>query len=1250
MMKRTTTLLAVLMLFIGMIPINAAQQPFIYAKGELQTSNFDPWGGVNGTIYTAVPFNVDAAGIGNVGLTMYVYGLNMSSVHYEGGWIWPPDPSDLGAIADVGVTGDTTLQFDMKNAAWFQLHSSCGTGGGTWNYQSGNYNHTTGVRKWLIQGWNRGLTGGKVFPDDPTTQYNIERFVPNTPNWGSVYMPGYNSAFDEYQTFDFKIQYIPLGGGQYKMQGWIRMHAAPSWDEMWYLNWPFKWQWNKAMNNVANPEDAWLKIGGHQPDGGERIISDCNFSMVYPYVEIANWGTTQTQYHVISWERVVIEGTPATPPPEMWVDDNWAGLPNGTEAQPGKFISYNAFALIQDAINAADPGTLIWVYDGTYSENLVINKALTIQVASHPIIDGGAAGNCISVSANNVVVNGFEIRNGYNGISGQTSGSTFSNNVIHDNLNIPGSAGVGILLWGDNDNNIITGNTIFDNDRQGIFIGYYDTTYISTGNIISYNTIYSNGLYRYANGPDASDYGIQLWTADNNVIEYNEIYGHDDWFPWGGTFDFAQGIYLCDSDSNLVTHNYLHGNNYGVGLWHPSRLAVTNTINYNNIAGNTGYGVCTFDGPPAVDARFNWWSDASGPTHLSNTGGTGDAISDNVDYSPWLGATFETTPRTYHVNPTGAPRAIQEAVDEASSGDTIIVHDGTYNEALYINKNLVIKAASTPVITGGQLRATNYGNRQATIFVEDASNVVLQGLDVEGQGLGVPGGTKSYAVLYENSSGTVQNCTVSSNTVGDMYSAAIAAWDNSDLTIKDCMIKNFGRIGVYSNNATMSIEGNRIVGQVYNQDYLVNYGIEIEDYSGPSIANISQNVIYNCNNTSLNPLWSSAAIIVDTWREWADYYQLTLLPSNVSITFNEIYDNYESIEIVASELSSAHHNNFHNNTYGVWSAPENWTTNPTYYIFDARYNWWGSQTGPYHSTLNPTGLGDMASDYVNFIPWLQVIHDVAVIDVAVSPTTVVAGQTVTINVTVKNEGSDYENFTVTAYYDGTAIASQNVTNLLPNWNTTLTFYWNTTGMARGNYTIKAVAGTVPSEVNTANNVFTDGEVQVLWRDVAVTSVSADHTWVYQGFSANINVTVLNNGDFPETVAVTLYYNITANKIIGTQNVALLVGESKTLTFVWNTAGVEYCHNYTITAVATIPLDNNPADNTLPDGRIKVRILGDTNGDGKVDIKDILAAAKAFGETPDRPNWDPNMDLNNDGKVNIKDILIIAKNYGKNCSP
>lgn len=38
---------------------------------------------------------------------------------------------------------------------------------------------------------------------------------------------------------------------------------------------------------------------------------------------------------------------------------------------------------------------------------------------------------------------------------------------------------------------------------------------------------------------------------------------------------------------------------------------------------------------------------------------------------------------------------------------------------------------------------------------------------------------------------------------------------------------------------------------------------------------------------------------------------------------------------------------------------------------DARHNWWGDASGPYHPTLNPDGTGDEVGDHVIFYPWLS---------------------------------------------------------------------------------------------------------------------------------------------------------------------------------------------------------------------------------------------------------------------------------------
>jgi len=50
-------------------------------------------------------------------------------------------------------------------------------------------------------------------------------------------------------------------------------------------------------------------------------------------------------------------------------------------------------------------------------------------------------------------------------------------------------------------------------------------------------------------------------------------------------------------------------------------------------------------------------------------------------------------------------------------------------------------------------------------------------------------------------------------------------------------------------------------------------------------------------------------------------------------------------------------------------------------------------------------------------------------------------------------------------------------------------------------------------------------------------------------------------------------------------------------------------------------------------------------DGKVDMKDIGVAAKAFGTFPGHPRWNSAADVNGDYKVDMKDIGAIAKKFG-----
>ncbi len=55
---------------------------------------------------------------------------------------------------------------------------------------------------------------------------------------------------------------------------------------------------------------------------------------------------------------------------------------------------------IQSAINAANPGQIIEVQNGTFHEKVNVTKALTLKGVGKPIIDAGDNGSAVTISAN----------------------------------------------------------------------------------------------------------------------------------------------------------------------------------------------------------------------------------------------------------------------------------------------------------------------------------------------------------------------------------------------------------------------------------------------------------------------------------------------------------------------------------------------------------------------------------------------------------------------------------------------------------------------------------------------------------------------------------------------------------------------------------------------------------------------------------------------------------------------------------
>jgi hypothetical protein len=96
--------------------------------------------------------------------------------------------------------------------------------------------------------------------------------------------------------------------------------------------------------------------------------------------------------------------------------------------------------------------------------------------------------------------------------------------------------------------------------------------------------------------------------------------------------------------------------------------------------------------------------------------------------------------------------------------------------------------------------------------------------------------------------------------------------------------------------------------------------------------------------------------------------------------------------------------------------------------------------------------------------------DVAVTLVKPLKTIIGKGYTGNTSVTVENHGGFPATFNVTAYANATAFASANI-SLTIGSSDIITLTWNTSTFAYGNYTIKAIADTVPGETDTADNTY-----------------------------------------------------------------------------------------------------------------------------------------------------------------------------------
>ena len=240
---------------------------------------------------------------------------------------------------------------------------------------------------------------------------------------------------------------------------------------------------------------------------------------------------------------------------------------------------------IQDAIDTAEPGYNIYVDNGIYYENIVVDKPYLNIIGNdynNTVIDGKQKEAVIYITASVVNISGFTIKNSSDDKAGiqigipdyslDAIGCRITQNVISEN-NIA-------INMSETEQNYIVSNHITNNEIGIYTIRSFHNTF--EGNQISLN---EKGFW--------TEYGSNWNDILKNTFTDNSI-----------------GIFLSWSHYNVIIQNDIRKNNVGIKLYH----AISPKISYNNICGNCEDGI-VFTGS-LKNAKNNWWGSILGPSFI----------------------------------------------------------------------------------------------------------------------------------------------------------------------------------------------------------------------------------------------------------------------------------------------------------------------------------------------------------------------------------------------------------------------------------------------------------------------------------------------------------------------------------------------------------------------------------------------------------------------------------------------------------
>ena len=157
------------------------------------------------------------------------------------------------------------------------------------------------------------------------------------------------------------------------------------------------------------------------------------------------------------------------------------------------------------------------------------------------------------------------------------------------------------MIGGNDENGLVEDNIIIfkGTNNGGIFLYTIDS--LVSGNI------FMNGTVTAGTSNEDSDFQI-----------------HNNTFSGG-----SAGIWFNDGSPEISRNLIVDHTGWGVYGWRSTMM-----LRNNNLFGNRDWGVYNRDDSAIIDAEYNWWGAANGPS--GEGAGDGDAVSEYVEFDSWL--------------------------------------------------------------------------------------------------------------------------------------------------------------------------------------------------------------------------------------------------------------------------------------------------------------------------------------------------------------------------------------------------------------------------------------------------------------------------------------------------------------------------------------------------------------------------------------------------------------------------------------